>query len=100
MANEDGIPLNFKESNRVHGYIQELKSKQIESTESFVSGRDTFVSLSTGYGKSVILVEVVSVVFQQRPHISDLDSDILASLASNVHSYMVLNRSRTLINTH
>ena len=64
--------------------IQELKSKQIESIESFVSGRDTFVSLPTGYG-SVILVEVVSVVFQQRPHISDLDSDILASLATNVH---------------
>ena len=63
--------------------IQELKSKQIESIESFVSGRDTFVSLPTGYG-SVILV-VVSVVFQQRPLISDLDSDILASLASNVH---------------
>ena len=63
--------------------IQELKSKQIESIESFVSGRDTFVSLPTGYG-SVILV-VVLVVFQQRPHISDLDSDILASLASNVH---------------
>ena len=65
--------------------IQELKSKQIESIESFVSGRDTFVSLPTGYGKSVILVEVVSVVFQQRPHISDLDSDILTSLAPNVH---------------
>ena len=64
--------------------IQELKSKQIESIESFVSGRDTFVSLPTGYG-SVILIEVVSVIFQQRPHISDLDSDILASLASNVH---------------
>ena len=63
--------------------IQELKSKQIESIESFVSGRDTFVSLPTGYG-SVILVEV-SVIFQQRPHISDLDSDILASLATNVH---------------
>ena len=63
--------------------IQELKSKQIESIESFVSGRDTFVSLPTGYG-SVILV-VVSVIFQQRPHISDLDSDILASLATNVH---------------
>ena len=65
--------------------IQELKSKQIESIESFVSGRDTFVSLPTGYGKSVILVEVVSVIFQQRPHISDLDSDILTSLAPNIH---------------
>ena len=65
--------------------IQALKSKQIESTESFVFGRDTFVSLPTGYGQSVILVELVSVVFQQRPHISDVDSDILASLACDVH---------------
>ena len=34
--------------------LQELKPKQIESIECFVSGRDTFVSLPTGYGKSVI----------------------------------------------
>ena len=64
--------------------IQDMKSKQIESIESFLSGRDTSVSLPTGYGKSVILVEVISDIFQQRPHISNLDSDILASLASNV----------------
>ena len=34
--------------------LQELKPKQIESIETFVSGKDTFVSLPTGYGKSVI----------------------------------------------
>ena len=39
--------------------IQELKSKQIESIERFVSDRDTFVSLLTGYGKSIIFVEVI-----------------------------------------
>ena len=65
--------------------IQDMKSKQIESIESFVSGRDTSVFLPAVYGKSVILVEVVSDIFQQRPHISNLDSDILASLASDVH---------------
>ena len=40
--------------------IQELKSKQIESIENFVFGRDTLVFLPTGYDKSVILVEAVS----------------------------------------
>ena len=65
--------------------ILELKRKQIESIESFVSVRDTFVSLLTRYGKSIILLEVVSVVSQQRPHTSDLNSDILTSLVSNIH---------------
>ena len=32
----------------------ELKEKQIEVIYTFVSGHDTFVSLPTGYGKSVI----------------------------------------------
>ena len=41
--------------------IQELKPKQIELIESLVSGKDTFVFLPTGYGKSVILVKVVTV---------------------------------------
>ena len=31
-----------------------LKAKQREALEAFVSGRDTFVSLPTGYGKSII----------------------------------------------
>ena len=35
------------------GYMQ-LKSKQQEAIEAFVSGKDVFVSLPTGYGKSVI----------------------------------------------
>ena len=34
--------------------IKELKPKQFESIEGFASGRDTFVALPTGYGKSVI----------------------------------------------
>jgi len=34
--------------------IQGLKPKQLEAVESFVSGKDTFVSLPTGYGKSII----------------------------------------------
>ena len=31
-----------------------LKDKQIEAMASFLEGRDTFVSLPTGYGKSII----------------------------------------------
>lgn len=42
----------------MHGYSR----VEIESIESFVTGRDTFVYLTTGYGKSVIFVEVVSVI--------------------------------------
>ena len=34
--------------------FEDLKPKQIESVKSFVSGRDTFVTLPTGYGKSII----------------------------------------------
>ena len=34
--------------------IEELKPKQVEAITTFVSGKDTFVSLPTGYGKSVV----------------------------------------------
>ena len=65
MANRDGVPSNFKVMEFMD--IQELKPKQIELLKFFVSSRDTFV-LPTGYGKSIILVEVVSVISWQRPH--------------------------------
>ena len=65
MANRDGVPRNFKVMEFMD--IQELKPKQIELLKSFVSSRDTFI-LPTGYGKSIILVEVVPVVSWQRPH--------------------------------
>ena len=41
------------ESATVLGYPQ-LKDKQIEALDCFLSGKDTFVSLPTGYGKSII----------------------------------------------
>ena len=31
-----------------------LKEKQVEAIQSFVNGRDVFVALPTGYGKSLI----------------------------------------------
>ena len=36
--------------------IQGLKSKQLEAIERFLSKRDTYVVLPTGYGKSIIFV--------------------------------------------
>ena len=34
--------------------LDQLKPKQIEVISAFVGGRDVFVSLPTGYGKSII----------------------------------------------
>ena len=34
--------------------IESLKAKQVKAVEAFVSGHDVFVSLPTGYGKTVI----------------------------------------------
>lgn len=34
--------------------FQQLKPKQSEAVKAFVEGRDVFVSLPTGYGKSII----------------------------------------------
>ena len=34
--------------------LQGLKPKQLAAVESFVSRKDTFVALPTGYGKSII----------------------------------------------
>ncbi len=47
------------ESARVFGLT--LKEKQLEAIISFVSGRDTFVLLPTGYGKSICYAILPSV---------------------------------------
>ena len=44
--------------------ISHLKNKQIEAVETFASGHDTFVSLPTGDGKSVIYA-VLPLVFDK-----------------------------------
>ena len=41
------------------GFI--LKEKQIEAIDTFVRGKDVFVSLPTGYGKSIIYASLPSV---------------------------------------
>ena len=40
--------------------ISDMKPKQIDAIKSFVSDRDTFVTLPTGYGKSLVEVSVAS----------------------------------------
>lgn len=40
-----------------------LKDKQLEAIFSFMSGRDTFVCLPTGYGKSVIYAVLRRLIF-------------------------------------
>ena len=40
------------------GIVEGLKPKQMEAIESFVSGKDTFVALPTGYGKSLIFAGI------------------------------------------
>ena len=35
--------------------VEELKKEQSQAIRSFVSGRDVFVALPTGYGKSLLL---------------------------------------------
>ena len=47
------LPRALEEASRDVG-IAQLKPKQRKAIEAFVSGKDLFVSLPTGYGKSMI----------------------------------------------
>ena len=42
--------------------IKELKPKQVEAVILFVLGKDTFATLPTGYGKSIIFA-ILSAMF-------------------------------------
>ena len=44
--------------------LDSLKEKQSEAVSAFVSGNDTFVSLPTGYGKSIIYA-ILPLVFDK-----------------------------------
>ena len=48
-----------------HGYA-EIKEKQMDAILAFVSGKDVFVSLPTGYGKSFLL-SIPSTAFRYPP---------------------------------
>ena len=47
------LPRALEQVTRQIG-VQGLKPKQFKAVEGFMSGKDTFVSLPTGYGKSII----------------------------------------------
>ena len=47
------IDAVIADSARLLGF-EKLKDKQVKAVKAFVSGSDVFVSLPTGYGKSVI----------------------------------------------
>ena len=49
----EGIDAVIADSAKLLGF-EKLKDKQMEAVKAFVSGSDVFVSLATGYGKSVI----------------------------------------------
>ena len=65
MDYQQGLDEVLKET----GYMQ-LKPKQQEAIKGFVSGKDVFASLPTGYGKSVIY-------------------DILPSLFNNINGWLI-----------
>lgn len=60
-STEMKLPSAIDQASRCMG-IQGLKPKQLEALESFVSGKDTFVALPTGYGKSIIFA-ILSLLF-------------------------------------
>ena len=51
--------------------FQCLKEKQIEAISSYVKGKDTFVSLPTGFGKSLIYGVLPSIFDKLKVSISD-----------------------------
>ena len=51
--NEMDIEAAIRKGGLALGF-PELKAKQVEAMSSFLKGKDTFVSLPTGYGKSII----------------------------------------------
>ena len=50
---EDGRLFMIAQSMQLMG-ISSLKTKQQEAIKAFMNGKDVFVSLPTGYGKSLI----------------------------------------------
>ena len=60
MEFERAVEESVEESVREAGYGP-LKVKQQEALEAFVFGKDTFVALPTGYGKSIIYALLPSI---------------------------------------
>ena len=74
-----------------HGY-ESLKEEQLAIQE-FVSGKDVFVSLPTGFGKSLIYVLLTPVIDRIRGHAI---ATLVALIVSPLASLMIDHKSRFL----
>ena len=77
---------------RTHGY-ESSKEEQLLAIEEFVSGRDVFVSLPTGFGKSLIYGLLPPVIDRIRGHAT---ATSVALIVSPLASLMIDQKSRFL----
>jgi len=63
--------------------IQLIKEKQIEAISSFCSGHDVFVSLPTGYGKSLIYAMLPLIFDKMRGIVVIIELLLFPSLRKN-----------------
>ena len=54
MSEDSALRLSVERGLELLGISSTLKPQQMQALESFTRGRDTFVNLPTGFGKSVI----------------------------------------------
>ena len=68
-----------------HGYAEIIKDKQMDAISAFVSGKDVFVSLPTGYGTESFLLSIPSTAFRcpPKPRGSYFNSCSCNSIGSN-----------------
>jgi len=92
MADSDNISSALQHAAKRHGY-KELKPAQEEALKNFLLGKDVFVSLPTGYGKSVVYELASSSVdflasTDPAPSASDRPTPALALVISPLVSLM------------
>ena len=73
------VKTAITESGKQLGY-DKLRAKQIEAMTAFVQGNDVFVSLPTGYGKSIIYAALPYVFDKLRGKLQSYSDDRLAGL--------------------
>ena len=76
---------------RSHGY-EHLKEEQLLAIDEFVSGNDVFVSLPTGFGKSLIYGLIPPVIDRLRGHTR---TTLVALIVSPLASLMIDQKFRS-----
>ena len=91
LALESDLRTVIGDVARGHGY-ERLKEEQLSAIEKFVSGQDVFVSLSTGFGKSLIYGLLPTTVNGGSLH--DLRPLVTASIAKHTQrcTYVLLEQ--------